>query len=144
MKTESICLLQALEVPPNEVDWAERLAQQTGLSAERIRQDPTSEITTADIAAADPNLRPLLENAQGTLICGRVTEQNLTMEGHDPNFAPAVPFVTAFSGIIGAAETMKYLMGCSQALHYQQNFFSYRGRALHMRCNSQCECRTAQ
>lgn len=140
--TESICLLRALEVPPNELDWAERLAQQTGLPAERIRYDPTGEITNADIETAEPALRPRL--TAGTLICGRVTEQNLRMEAHDPNFAPAVPFVTAFSGVVGAAETMKYLMGWSQPLHYQQNFLSFRGRALQMRCDNQCECQTAR
>lgn len=140
--TESICLLRALEVPPNELDWAERLAKQTGLRAERIRLDPTGEITNADIEAADPALRPRL--AAGTLICGRVTEQNLQMEGHDPNFAPAVPFVTSFSGVVGAAETMKYLMGYSQPVHYQRNFVSYKGRALQMKCDSQCECQAAR
>jgi hypothetical protein len=97
----------------------------------------------ADIAAADLSLHPGLENAQGSLICGRITEQNLKMEGHDPNFAPAVPFVTAFSGIVGAAETMKYLMGYSSMLHYQQNFLSYRGRVLEMKCDLQCECQLA-
>jgi hypothetical protein len=142
-KTKSICLLRALDVPPHEVDWAERLAQQTGLSVERIRQEPTTEITDADIAAADLSLRPGLENAQGRLICGRITEQNLKMEGHDPNFAPAVPFVTAFSGVVGAAETMKYLMGYSSMLHYQRNFLSNRGRALEMKCDRQCECQVA-
>ncbi len=144
VKTESICLLRALEVPPNELDWAERLARQTGLSVERIRQEPTSEITEVDIAAADPSLRLGLEHAPGALICGRITEHNLKMEGHDPNFAPAVPFVTAFSGVIGAAETMKYLMGRSQPLHYQQNFLSYRGRALQMTCDSECDCQLAR
>src|SRR5579872_595211 len=139
---ESICLLRALEPPRHEVDWAERLAQQTGLSAERIRQDPTSEITKTDIDAADPRFRPGL--ARGTLICGRVTEQNLRMEGHDPYFAPAVPFVTAFSGVVGAAETMKYLMGYSRALHYQRNFLSYRGRVLQMKCDSTCECQVGR
>lgn len=140
--TESICLLRALEVPPDELDWAERLAKQTGLRAERIRLDPTGEITNADIEAADPALRPRL--AAGTLICGRVTEQNLQMEGHDSNFAPAVPFVTSFSGVVGAAETMKYLMGYSQPVHYQRNFISYKGRALQMKCDSQCECQAAR
>jgi hypothetical protein len=143
-KTESICLLGALDVPPNEVDWADRLSQQSGLKAERIRQEPTSEITKADVAAAAPNLQRGLEGAEGTLICGRITHQNLNMEGHDPNFAPAVPFVTAFSGVIGAAETMKYLMGCSKPFHYQQNFLSYRGRALQMKCEHQCECQVAR
>lgn len=140
--SESICLLRALEVPPNELDWAERLAKQTGLSAERIRHDPTGEITDADIEAADPALRPRL--AAGTLICGRVTEQNLKMEGHDPNFAPAVPFVTAFSGVVGAAETMKYLMGYSHPVHYQRNSVSYKGRALQMKCDPQCECQRSR
>ncbi len=64
------------------------------------------------------------------------------MEGHDPDFAPAVPFVTAFSGIRGAAETMKWLMGhrCVHSLHFQHSFESGRSRALDMTCNPGCEC----
>ncbi len=136
------CLLTALEVPQNELDWADRLAQQTGLRAERIRKDPTSEITQTDIDAADPSLRSGLEKSLGGPICGRITEQNLMMEGYDPDFAPAVPFVTAFSGVVGAAETMKHLMGSSQSLHYQGNFVSYRTRRIQMTCKSNCECQS--
>jgi len=141
-QTEAICLLQALQVPTDEIDWAERLAQQIGVSAERIRNEPTSEITQADIDATDSSHRSKLRS--GTQICGRITEQNLTMEGYDPDFAPAVPFVTCFSGVVGAAETMKYLMGISGSFHYQRNFLSSRGRALQMKCNSSCECRREQ
>jgi hypothetical protein len=135
---KSICLLHALKVPPDEVDWAERLALQIGLSAERIRKEPTAEITQADIDAADPSCRSRL--ASGTLICGSITEQNLKMEGHDPNFAPAVPFVTCFAGVVGAAETTKDLMCLSRPFHYQRSFLSYRGRGLQLKCASTCEC----
>lgn len=136
--SDAVCLLQALQVPEGEIDWAERLAQQIGVSAERIRNEPTSEITQADIDAAGSSYKTKLRS--GTQICGRITEQNLTMEGYDPDFAPAVPFVTCFSGVLGAAETMKYLMGISGSFHYQRNFMSNRGRALQMKCNSSCEC----
>jgi hypothetical protein len=138
--TDALCLLHALDIPPGELEWAERLALETGLSPERIRSQPITEIGNDDIDAADPLHRAQLEKSQGKLICGRVTEQNLTMEAPNPAFAPAVPFVTAFSGVVGAAETLKQLMGVSSGLHYQRHFQSNRRRALQMRCDSECEC----
>jgi hypothetical protein len=41
--------------------------------------------------------------------CGYINRRTLELEGDDSDFAPAVPFVTAFSGVVGAAETMKWL-----------------------------------
>jgi hypothetical protein len=138
--TDALCLLQALDVPPGELDWAERLAQETGLNPDRIRNEPVTEITQADIDGADPTHRGELEKSRGKLICGRVTDQNLTMEAHNADFAPAVPFVTAFSGVVGAAESVKQLMGLSASLHYQHHFQSNRSRALQMQCLPDCEC----
>jgi len=68
------------------------------------------------------------------------------MEGHDPDFAPAVPFVTALSGIKGAAETVKWLMGqrYPHSLHFQHSFESGRARALGMVCNPDCECQVSR
>ena len=138
--TDALCLLRALDIPPGELEWAERLALETGLSPERIRSQPVTEITKDDINAADPAHRAQLEKSQGKLICGRVTERNLTMEAANPDFTPAVPFVTAFSGVVGAAETLKQLMGVSSGLHYQRHFQSNRSRVLQMLCDSECEC----
>ena len=38
--TDALCLLHALDIPPGELEWAERLALDTGLSTERIRSQP--------------------------------------------------------------------------------------------------------
>ena len=106
---------------------------------------PTTAITEADVAAASEDTRPTLERsrAAGQLICGRVTEQNLGFERPDRNFTPAVPFVTAFSGVVGAAATMRWLMGYREQadLHFQHSFASGRARRLTMSCDSGCECR---
>jgi hypothetical protein len=141
---EGICLLTALQRPESEVGWAERLSADTGLSAERIREEATTAITEEDIANAPPEQRGLLARARerGQLLCGRITQQNLELEGADPDFAPVVPFVTAFSGVVGAAETMKRLMGQrAQGMHFQASFASGRSRSLVMHCGQSCECR---
>jgi len=79
---------------------------------------------------------------KGQLICGRVTEHNLDEERDNPNFAAAVPFVTGFSGVVAASETMKVLLGSSyeRSAHYQRNFQSGRGRLLRTLCQVDCEC----
>jgi hypothetical protein len=139
-----LCLLRALAVPPTELTWAQRLAQETGLSVERILDGPTSKITQDDVNAAPLDKRALLEAdlLEGGQICGRITKQNLEFEADDPDFAPAVPFVTAFSGVVAAAETVKWLMGDrrSRALHFQRSFLSGKTRAMEMDCNPECEC----
>jgi hypothetical protein len=61
-----------------------------------------------------------------------VTDHNLHEEGYSDEFAPAVPFVSALSGIIGAAETMKALRGLSAPLHHQFDFRTMHGRRLHL------------
>jgi hypothetical protein len=138
--SNALCLLHALDIPFGELEWAERLALETGLSPERIRDQPVTEITKADIVTAGTAHSAQLEKSRGELICGRVTEQNLTLEDDNPDFAPAVPFVTAFSGVVGAAESLKRLMGMSSALHYQRHFQSNRSRALRMLCDAECGC----
>src|SRR5690242_6062075 len=143
--SDRICLLRALDRPADEVGWAERAARETGLPIERILATPTTAITEADVAAASEDTRPALERsrAAGQLICGRVTEQNLRFERPDRNFTPAVPFVTAFSGLVGAAATMRWLMGYRDGadLHFQHSFGSGRARTLRMRCDPGCDCR---
>ncbi len=146
-RSDAICLLHALRRPENEIGWVERLARDTGLQAKRIREGATTLITEADVEAAVPDKRPMLEHArqQRQLVCGRITEQNIRFEGRNPDFAPAVPFVTGFSGVAGAAETMKWLMGArhGRGLHYQQSFQSGRGRRLELRCEPDCACQEA-
>lgn len=137
-----LCLLRGLIRPPDEMTWAERLSRKTGLRIERIRDEPTTRITQEDIEMSRPESRAELERVQGQLICGHVTRQNLEMEGVDGDFAPAVPFATAWSGVVGAAETLKWLMGYrhNSSLHYQKSFQSARVRASEMICDPLCEC----
>jgi hypothetical protein len=141
---DGLCLLEALKRPEHEEGYAERLSQETGLRADRIRNEPTTPITEADVETAPPDKRQQLVAARqlGQLVCGHVTDQNLQMEGQSSDFAPAVPFVTGFSGVVGAGETMKWLMGhrYEHGLHWQHSSRSGRMRALAMRCNRHCDC----
>jgi len=142
--TQGVCLLGALERNPNELTYSQRLSQQTGLRIDRILNAPTAPINEEDVASAPSETRKQLELARqrGQLLCGHIMRQNLTLEGNDPDFAPAVPFVTSFTGVVGAAETMKYLMGGGdlESLHFQYSFQSGRSRPLHMGCARDCEC----
>lgn len=139
---DGLCLLRALSMPPDEMPWAESLAGATGLDATIIADDPTGRITQAEIDAAPDNFKTELQNALGKPRCGHINRQSLELEGYKADFAPAVPFVTAFSGIVGAAETMKWLMGhrYTHSLHFQKSFESGRIRALEMKCGPSCEC----
>lgn len=139
---DGLCLLNALTIPPDEKDWAEGLAAATGLDPAIIASDPTGAITQAEVDAAPADKKAELQKAVGKPRCGHINRQSLEMEGYDPDFAPAVPFVTAFSGIRGAAETMKWLMGhrYPHSLHFQHSFESGRARALQMTCSPSCEC----
>jgi ThiF family len=136
------CLLNALTIPPNEVSWAEALAKETGLSPELIAQDPTGEITQAEVDSAPEDKKERLQRVVGRPRCGHINSQSLELEGYDPDFAPAVPFVTAFSGVVGAAETVRILMGQRHihSLHFQRSFRSGQARALQMKCDPACEC----
>jgi hypothetical protein len=137
-----ICLLEALRAPQAMTDFADRMADATGLSADRIRNSATDAITAEDVAAAPYAHRKVLEAARraGRLVCGRITDHNLYEEGYSDDFAPAVPFVSAFSGIVGAAETTKALMGLSEPLHQQFEFRTMRGRRLQLQRSPTCEC----
>ncbi len=142
---DGLCLLHALSIPPDEKDWAEHLAAATGLDPVLIAGNPTGAITQAEVDAAPADKKAELQKAIGKPRCGHINRQSLEMEGYDPHFAPAVPFVTASSGVKGAAETMKWLMGrrYPHSLHFQHNFKSGRARALDMICNPGCECQEA-
>jgi hypothetical protein len=136
------CLIEALRTADGTPDFATRMAAATGLSPARIRDNPTDSISDEDVAAAPLEHRAALATAQrdGRLVCGRITDHNLYEEGYSNDFAPSVPFVSAFSGIVGAAETLKALMGFSAPLHHQFDFRSLRGRHLHLRRSPYCEC----
>lgn len=138
-----LCLLKAFTLGETEKSWAERLGEETGLRSDRILRDPSSQITKEDVEIAPPEYRAQLERArrQGDLICGRLTDHNLTRV-HGEDFAPAVPFVTTWSGIVAAAETMKALIGKRHrgTLHYQRSFLSGRSRATIVHCEGDCEC----
>jgi hypothetical protein len=139
---DGLCLLRALSIPPGETDWAEGLAAVTGLDPSIIASQPTGRITQGDIDAAPLDKKAELQMALGTPRCGHINHQSLEMEGYDHDFAPAVPFVTAFSGVVGAAETVKCLMGrrYAHSMHFQKSFESSRSRALEMKCDPSCEC----
>jgi ThiF family protein len=141
---EGLCLLGALKSSGHEESYAVRLARESGLQADRIRNEPTTPITERDVEMAPPEKRAVLEDARrrGQLICGRVTEHNLRMELPNRDFAPAVPFVTALSGVVGAAETMKCLIEPrhAQGLHFQFSARSGQMRALAMHCEPSCDC----
>lgn len=137
-----MCLLEALRPPHGTADFAVHMAAATGLSAERIRSSPTDLILEEDVTAAAPQHREALEAARrrGRPVCGRITDHNLYEEGYSEDFTPAVPFVAAFSGVVGASETMKAMMGLSLPLHHQFDFRTMRGRRLELCRSPVCEC----
>ena len=55
-------------------------------------------------------------------ICGRVADLDLNEEEYSSEFAPAVPFVTAFAGVVAAAQTVKAALEPLASLHYQFSF----------------------
>jgi hypothetical protein len=104
LRDDGICFLEAYTVPDGEPDEFAWLVAATGLAPERVA-DFESQITEADIAVAPADKRAVLEDARrrGQPICGRVGDLDLREEGDSPDFTPAVPFVTAFTGIVAAA-----------------------------------------
>jgi len=140
-----LCLVSALEMRERDLTYSERLSGATGLAIDRILEAPTEPITKKDVAGAPLEMQAELERARqaGELICGRIRYHNLSRESNGPYFDPAVPFVTSFSGVVGAAETMKWLMGRrhSHSLHLQYSFQSGRIRAFQMNCLPDCECK---
>ncbi len=146
LRDDGICLLEAYTVPDGEPDELARLAAATGLAPERVA-DFESQITEEDIAAAPAEKRAALEDARqrGQPICGRVGDLDLREEESSPDFTPAVPFVTAFTGIVAAAQTMRLLRGePPSSLHFQFSFLSYRCRRLDLKCSPACECHARQ
>lgn len=139
---DGLCLISALTIPRDEVDWPQEVADSHGLDPELVAKDPTGNITQAEADAASPEFRQPLQSAVGQPRCGHINVRSLKFESDNPDFAAAVPFVTAFSGIVGAAETMKCLMGHRRArsLHLQRSFQSGNSRALEMMCDPSCEC----
>jgi hypothetical protein len=140
---DGVCLLGAYRVDAETPDELDELAAALGLSRERVA-DFESEITADDVASAPPETRAALEEARrrGQRVCGRATGLDLNEEAPGSDFTPAVPFVTAFSGIVGAAQTTRQLLGAGEgSVHFQLSFLSYRARKVRMRCASDCECR---
>jgi hypothetical protein len=136
-----MCVIEAHTEPAGADAELAELATATGLSVERLH-DFESQITEEDIAAAPASKRPGLEEArrQRRPICGRVGDLDLNEEEYTSNFTPAVPFVTAFAGIVGAAQTMKARLEPLSSLHFQFSFSSYRSRTLKMHSSENCEC----
>lgn len=141
--TRGQCILDAFSSPDGD-DYADELSREVGVPADAIRQNPTGIITDEMVRVAPENLKPALREAQrrGQRICGRVMEHNLEEERDNPDFAPAVPFATCFSGVVAAAETVKVLLGQTydRSAHYQYSFQSRRGRLLQTSCQPGCEC----
>src|SRR5260370_11372111 len=143
-KGDGICVLRALSIPPAEVEWAQDLAGVTGLDPKLIAEEPTGDITQTEIEAAPEDNRAALQKSLGRPRCGYINRQTLEMETLDPHVAPALPFVTAMTGVVGAAETLKWLMGhrYRHSLYFQKSFESSRSKALQMKCEPNCECQS--
>lgn len=141
---EGQCLLDAHTLPPSEETTIGRLSRISGLQPERIEDDFEHAVSAEDVAQAPPALHTSLEEAHRAEKprCGYLTDLNLRDEPSDEQFAPAVPFVTAFSGIVAAGETIKHLTeAASGSLQFQFSFQSGRGRKATRRCTAGCECR---
>jgi hypothetical protein len=141
--SRSICLLGALKDTGNR-DYAEQLAVDTGIRADRIRSHPTDLISQADIDSAPAEHRDSLESArsQRRQICGYISAHNLGYEEHSDQFAAAAPFLSALSGVFGAAATMRALMGMATPIHYQFDIRTFNSRPIRMRCFEDCACQT--
>ena len=143
-QSQGICLLRALTVPTGELGYAERLSRALGLAPDRILNDATSPILQADVEAAPAGLRFELERARlnQELICGRITAYNLGRPDDQAEFAPAAPFIAGLAGAVGAAETLRALLGdrSDRTLHFQYDARSNMARSLRMVCSPDCEC----
>ena len=143
---DGVCLIGAYRVDESAPGELEQLAKALGLPVERVG-DFESTITAEDVATAPPEKRAMLEEARrrGQRICGRATELDLHEEDGSGAFTPAVPFVTAFTGIAAAAQLTRQLMGAGEgSLHFQFSFLTYRSREMRMRCPADCECARAK
>jgi hypothetical protein len=145
---EGACVVELLAPSPGEQDDLARLAAESGLEPEAIRDEMDRPISAADVAGAPAELRPALEEARrrGLLRCGFIRTRTLDHERDDDEFVAAVPHVVAFAGVVAAAELVKELTDRNQpgSLRYQFSFVSNRGRAVSPRGEPSCECRRAR
>lgn len=145
---DGACIFELLAARPDEEADLARLAIDSGLAAERIRDEMDRPITADDVDAAPPELKAAIEEARrrGLLRCGFIRTRALDHERTDDDFVAAGPHVVALSGVVTAAELVKELMGVNQpgSLRYQFSFVSNRGRAISPRADVRCECRRAR
>lgn len=71
-----------------------------------VARDPTGDIKQAEVEVAPSGKQAALQEALGRPRCGYINRQSLEVQAVDPKFAPAVPFVTGLTGVVGAAETL--------------------------------------
>jgi hypothetical protein len=141
---EGACVLELLERPPAEVDDLARLAAESGLRAHSIRSEMDKPITAEDVLAAPAELRAELDTARrtGVLRCGFIRTRALDQEAESEEFAAAAPHVVTLSGVAGAAELMKELMGINQpgSVRVQFSFVSNRAGTIAPGAGRSCEC----
>ena len=140
----TMCLLGALKYSGNG-DYAEQLAVDTGITADRIRRNPTDLISQNDIDSAPQHQRDALESARNERrqICGYISTYNLSHEQDSDQYVAAAPFLSALSGVFGAAATMRALMGMASPIHHQFDLRTFSSRFLRMECSSDCACNIA-
>jgi molybdopterin/thiamine biosynthesis adenylyltransferase len=138
-----MCLLEALQVPPGELDDVERLARESGLAQESVRA-MDSLISEQDVIDAPSELRDALAAARRAkmLRCGFIRARALDHERPTEDFAAAAPFVVAYSGVVAAAELMKELTDVNQpgSMRHQASFISMRTRTVSPPAQESCEC----
>jgi hypothetical protein len=146
---DGACVLELLDLPAGEVDAHTselgRLAAESGLSPESLRDAMDAPIDADDVARAPEHLRADMEAAckRGQLRCGYVRSRALDHESEDADFVAAVPFVVAFAGVAGCAQLIRALEGHTRSLRYQFSFSSLRGRARTAVAGERCDCRAA-
>ncbi|MGH3070803.1 MAG: hypothetical protein ACRDNB_00870 [Gaiellaceae bacterium] len=138
------CVLELLDVPPEEEGDLTRLANESGLAPNLVQTEMDMPITAADVAAAPRELREALEEArkQVLLRCGFIRARALDHEAENSDFAAAAPHVVGLAGVTGAAELTKELMGISVpgSLRFQFSFVSNRARTIRPARRAGCEC----
>jgi molybdopterin/thiamine biosynthesis adenylyltransferase len=138
-----MCLLEALHVPPGELEDIERLARESGLAKESVRKMDTP-VSEQDVLDAPSELRDALAaaHAEKMLRCGFIRSRALDHEGESEDFAAAAPFTVAYSGVVAAAELMKDLMAVNQtgSMRHQASFTAMRTRTVSPPAREGCEC----
>lgn len=138
-----MCLLEALQVPSGELGDVERLARESGLAQGSVRA-MDSPISEQDVLDAPSELRGALATAREhkMLRCGFIRARALEHERQSEEFAPAAPFVVAYSGVVAAAELMKELMDVNQpgSMRHQASYASLRTRTVSAPAREDCEC----